>query len=111
MVVVPLSKSAAGSDPAPRTCAGSSFNWVALAAAGTLVTSGALLFCGKRRAGLVTAASGTALTMLDQQEMVRSWWNALPAYVAEIQSMLTRVQTTLDDISAQRERLHKLVAK
>ena len=111
MVVVPLSKPAGSSHPAPRACAASSFNWVALAAAGTLVTSGALLFCGKRRAGLVTAASGTALTMLDQQETVRSWWNTLPAYLAEVQGLLTRVQTTIDDISAQRDRLQKIVAK
>jgi hypothetical protein len=113
MVVVPLSKPvpAPDSDAARGACAARAGNWVSLAAAGTLGVGGALILCGKPRAGLVTAASGTALAMLDQQETVRTWWNALPGYLAEIQDMLGRVQTALDDIAAQRERLHKLLAK
>ncbi len=111
MVVVPLSKPESTSEVAPRPCGPKSMNWVTLAAAGTLATSGALLVSGQRRAGLVTAAAGTALAMLDQQEAVRKWWNALPAYLAEAQNMLTRVQNALDDISAQRERLHQILDK
>ena len=45
-------------------------SWVQMAAAGTLAASGALLIAGKRRAGLVTAMTGTALVMLDQQDVV-----------------------------------------
>lgn len=112
MAVVPLTKPAARtSAEAPRPCGSKNTNWVLLAAAGTLATSGVLLVNGQRRAGLVTAAAGTALAMLDQQEAVGKWWNALPEYLAEAQNMLARVQTTLDDISAQRERLHQLVDK
>jgi hypothetical protein len=109
MVVVPLSKPVNESQAAPRPCGSKNMDWVTLAAAGTLAASGVLLVSGKRRAGLVTAAAGTALTMLDQQEAVSKWWNALPEYLAEAQNMLNRVQTALDDISAQRERLHQLL--
>ena len=110
MAVVPLTKPVAVNTPAePLPCASKSTNWVLLAAAGTLATSGVLLANRKRRAGLVTAAAGTALAMLDQQEAVRKWWDALPACLTEAQNILARVQTGLDDIAAQRERLHQLL--
>jgi hypothetical protein len=111
MVVVPLSKPEFSSVAAPRPCGPTNMTWVTLAAAGTLAASGALLVSGQRRAGLVTAAAGTALAVLDQQEAVGRWWNALPSYLAEAQGMLSRVQTALDDIAAQRDRLHKLITK
>ncbi len=111
MVVVPLSKPANNSAEAPCRCSPKSMSWVSLAAAGALAAGGALLVSGQRRAGLVTAAAGTALAALDQQETVSKWWNALPAYLAEAQDMLSRVQAALDDISAQRERLHRLMTK
>jgi len=110
MAVVPLSKPVTEKvEPSQRPCGSKPLNWATLASAGTLAASGVLLVSGQRRAGLVTAAAGTAIAMLDQQEAVRKWWNALPAYLAEAQNMLTRVQTALDDISAQRERLHQLL--
>jgi hypothetical protein len=111
MVVVPLSKPKNGHAQEPRAGEPCSLNWIAIAAGATLAAAGALMVSGKRRAGLVTAASGTALAMLDQQETVRTWWNALPVYIAEVQGLLSRVQTTIDDVSAQRERLHKVLAK
>jgi hypothetical protein len=111
MVVVPLSKPKNGPDQEPRNGESCSLNWVAIAAGATLAASGALMVSGKRRAGLVAAASGAALAMLDQQDTVRTWWNVLPVYLAEAQGLLSRVQTAIDDISAQRERLHKVLAK
>jgi hypothetical protein len=111
MVVVPLSKPASNSSEEPRHRGPKSLSWVSMVAAGTLAAGGALLVSGQRRAGLVTAATGTALAMLDQQETVRTWWNVLPSYLAEAQGMLTRVQAALDDISAQRERLHKIMER
>lgn len=110
MVVVPLSKPVSDSAEAPRAGGAGSVGWISIAAVGALAAGGALLLCDKPRAGLITAASGTALVMLDQQETVRAWWNALPGYLAEIQDVLSRVQTALDDISTQRERLQKLIA-
>jgi hypothetical protein len=111
MVVVPLAKPVDDSNATPRAREVCPASWVSIAAAGTLAAGGALILCGKPRAGLVTAASGTALIMLDQQETVRRWWNALPGYLADIQDTLGRVQTALEDIAAQRERLHKLLEK
>jgi hypothetical protein len=86
-------------------------NWVGFAAGGTLVAAGFLLLTGQRRAGMVAAASGTALALLDQQETLRSWWNTLPAYIDEVQGLLTQVQGTVEELAAQRERLRRILAR
>ena len=83
--------------------------WIRYAAAGTLAASGALLVTGKRRAGLVTAITGAVLAMLDQQEVVSAWWNALPGYLEEIQGVLGRAQTAVEDLSAQGQKLRRVL--
>jgi hypothetical protein len=110
MVVVPLTKSVRN---AGESCASEakSMSWVRIAAAGTLAASGALLVAGKRRAGLLTAVTGTALVMLDQQEVVSKWWNALPAYLDEVQGVLGRAQAAVDDLSMQGEKLRRVLGK
>ncbi len=85
--------------------------WIRYAAAGTLAASGALLVTGKRRAGLVTAITGAVLAMLDQQEVVSAWWNALPGYLEEIQGLLGRTQTAVEDLSAQGLKLRRVLGR
>jgi hypothetical protein len=86
-------------------------NWVGFAAAGTLVAGGILLLAGKRRAGMVAAASGTALALLDQQETLSAWWNTLPGYIEEVQRMLGQVQGTVDELATQREKLRRVLTR
>jgi hypothetical protein len=86
-------------------------NWIGFAAGGTLVTAGLLLLAGERRAGMVAAASGTALALLDQKETLHSWWNTLPVYIDQVQRVLTQVQTTVEDVSAKREALRRVLAR
>jgi hypothetical protein len=81
------------------------------AAACSLAASGALLVTGKRRAGLVTAVTGTVLAMLDQQEVVKAWWNALPGHLEEVQGLLGRAQTAVEDLSAQGQKLRRVLGK
>ncbi len=106
MAVVPLGKETSEPDGAPAGCA-SSASWVRIAAATTLAASGALLVTGNRRLGLLTAVAGTALVMLDQQDVVRAWWEALPGYLEDIDDMLGRAQNAVADLSAQGERLRE----
>jgi hypothetical protein len=110
MVVVPLSKTASNAGGTSAKGA-NSMNWVRIAAAGTLAASGALLVAGKRRAGLATAVTGAALAMLDQQEIVSKWWNALPGYLEEMQGMLNRAQTAVEDLSVQGQKLRRVLHK
>jgi len=78
MVVVPLAKPANDFDVAPSAERVDGVNWVRYASAATLVASGALLLGGKRRLGLVAAATGTCLALLDQKDVLNEWWKILP---------------------------------
>lgn len=111
MVVVPLSTTGNDLENAPGAHALAPVNWVRVAAAGSLALGGVLLMAGKTRAGLVAAASGTALAMIDQPDTMKTWWNALPIYIEEIQSTLNRVQGAVEDIAAQREKLRRVMGK
>ena len=111
MAVVPLSKAANGRGEAPRSNEARPTPWVRYAAACTLAAGGALLVTGNRRAGLATALTGTVLAMIDQQENVCAWWNALPGYLEEIQGMLGRAQTAVEDLSAQSQKLRRVLGK
>jgi hypothetical protein len=114
MVVVPLSKpmndfndsAPRATDPEPGTN-----KWVRAASAGTLIAAGVLLMKGKHRAGLIAAATGTALTMLDHQDAMRSWWIVLPGYFMEVQRLLGQVQGAVDDIAVRREKLRRIIGR
>jgi len=111
MVVVPLSKPANDYDAEPSAPKANSVNWVRIAAACTLGASGALLLGGRRRAGLVAAATGTALALLDQQDALRKWWRVLPGYIGEVQRLLNQVQESVDEFGVQREKLGRILGR
>jgi hypothetical protein len=111
MLVVPLSKPANDSAMTPEATEPESMNWIGFAAGGTLVAAGLLLLSGERRAGMVAAASGTALAMLNEKETLLSWWNAMPGYIEQVQRVLNQVQATVEDVDAKREALHRVLAR
>jgi hypothetical protein len=111
MVVVPLSKPETDSPTTTAAVESEAMNWIGFAAGGTLVAGGLLFLIGERRAGLVAAASGTALGMLDQPETLRSWWEALPGYIDRVQHLLGSVQDTVNEVAAKREDLRRILAK
>lgn len=111
MVVVPLAKGTnepGGATPAREE---KSPNWIRIAAATSLAASGALLLTGNRRAGLLTAFSGAALAMLDQQEAVCAWWDALPGYLEQADDLLGRAQSVVADLSVQGQKLRRALSK
>jgi hypothetical protein len=112
MVVVPLaaSENQSARKPEPDSISDSRF-WVRAAAAGSLAAGGVLLMTGQRRAGLVVAAAGTALTAFDQSETVRSWWSQFPGYLDEMQKILNKVQATVDELASEGERLRNVLTR
>jgi|SRR5450631_459286 hypothetical protein len=82
--------------------------WMGAAVGGTLLLGSVLLLSGKRRAGLLVTAAGTALALLEEQETVRAWWNVLPQYIDSAQRLLNQAQTTIEDLSEKRDRLRSL---
>jgi len=111
MVVVPLSKPEDASPTTPATVESEATSWIGFAAGGTLVAGGLLLLAGERKAGMVAAASGTALALLDQQETLYSWWNALPGYIDQVQNVLGKVQDTVNDVAVKREKLRRILER
>ncbi|HUX45662.1 MAG TPA: hypothetical protein VMV57_13000 [Terracidiphilus sp.] len=88
-----------------------SLDWLTVAASSTLIAGGLLLLAGQRRAALVAAASGTALALMDQQETLRAWWGQLPGYMDEVQQVIGKVQSTVDDLADKREQLRSALTK
>jgi hypothetical protein len=111
MVVVPLSRPARDSRTQLDAPESETLNLLGFAAGGTLFAAGLLLLARQRRAGMVAAASGAALAILDQQETLESWWNALPGYIDDVQGLLTQVQRTVEDLAVQREKLRRILAR
>ena len=86
-------------------------DWTAAIAGGALIAGGLLLLFGHRRAGTVAAASGAALALLDQQAAVRALWKQLPVYIDEVQRIADQVQGTVEDLSAKRDKLRRIMAR
>jgi len=111
MVVVPL-PNPANNTPAEGTASRpESHDWVRYAAVGSLVAGGVLLLSGQRRAGLLATMTGAALTMLDQQEVVEAWWQAMPGLIDDASRMLHQAEGLIDSFETQKAKIHALVKK
>jgi len=117
MVVLPLSRLPNDYDANMNTpkaeppAQGDRINWIRIASAATLVAGGALLLTGRRRSGLFVAATGTALALMDQQDLLRKWWAVLPQYIDDIQELLNQAEGAVEEFAAQREKLGKVLGR
>jgi hypothetical protein len=111
MVIVPLLQREDESKAERCTRGAECTNWARIAAGGSLLAGGLLLLTGRHRAGLFAAASGTTLALLDQEEVLRAWWEALPGYIDDAQLLLDKVQATVGELAAQSESLHRAFSK
>jgi hypothetical protein len=89
----------------------SEVNWVEIAACGSLIAGGLLLLSGRKRAGLVMAASGTALAMLEHEDSLQDWWDSLPGYIDRAQSMFEQVQDVVDSVAEKGESLRRALGR
>jgi len=111
MVVVPLTRGEYEAGVGTCDDGAESTNWIRYAAAGTLAASGVLLVTGNKRLGLVTALSGAALALIDQQEAVRKCWDKLPEFLEELQGLLSKTQAAVEDLSSQSQKLRQALTK
>lgn len=86
-------------------------NWTTIAAGGALITGALLLLAGKRKVGTVVAVGGAALALVDQQEVVKQWWQQLPGYLTEAQRIANSVEGAVEEVAARRESLHKILGR
>lgn len=111
MALAPFPKRADAPEEEAAAVEDAAQDWMMVAASGTLIVGGLMLLAGQRRAGLVTAVSGTALAILDQQATLRRWWGSLPGYVEHVQALIGKVQSTVDDLALKREQISQAMAE
>jgi hypothetical protein len=86
-------------------------DWMSIGVSASLLAGSLLLLTGKRKAGLLATAAGTALAMLDNREIVAAWWEALPQHLQKAQEILDQTQQTIDDLSAKRDKIMEMFGK
>lgn len=86
-------------------------DWMRIGVSASLLTGSVLLLTGKRKAGLLCTALGTALAMLDNKEIVAEWWEVLPNHLSKAQRMLEQTQQTIDDLTDKRDQVMALFGK
>ena len=86
-------------------------DWMRIGIGASLLTGSVLLLTGKRKAGLLVTALGTALAMLDNKEIVAEWWETLPRQLEKAQRMLDQTQQTIEDISEKRDKVMSLFGR
>ena len=83
-------------------------DWINLLAAGTMLAGGALLISGHKRAGLIVAAAGTALALIDEKEAIEALWKKLPAYLKEAQTLLEKAEGYMNDLGPAAQKLYSV---
>ena len=96
--------------PAPASEAKSQ-DWMNWVAAGAVVAGGALMVTGNRRAGLVVAAAGTALALIEEQDAVGAFWKNLPGYLSQAQDFLDQVEQYMAEASIQGQRIQSILRR
>jgi hypothetical protein len=86
-------------------------DWMRIGVGSTLLTGSLLLLTGKRKAGLLVTAAGTALAMLEHKEVVSEWWDALPGYLDHAQRLLDQAAATIDDLTEKRNKVMSLLGR
>ena len=86
-------------------------DWLRIGVGASLLTGSLLLLTGKRKAGLIVTAAGTALAILEHKEIVADWWEQLPRHLEKAQQMLEQTQQTIDDLSRKRDQVMSMFGK
>lgn len=109
MTIVPLPRTGestqlrtVGSTPSAQQ------DWTHLIAAGTLIAGGALLVSGRKKSGLAVAIAGTAIALLDEPEMLQSWWRSMPGILSNAQGFLDKVEEYMGAAAEQGHRLQSV---
>jgi hypothetical protein len=84
--------------------------WTRTVAAGSFVVGALLLIAGRRKSALAVSAAGAAVALLENPEIVRDAWNALPRLVRSGQDFLVRIEDFVEELNKQGQHLRKVIA-
>jgi hypothetical protein len=83
--------------------------WTRTVAAGSLVAGALLLIAGRRKSALAVSAAGAAVALLENPEIVRETWNAMPRAIRTGQDFLVRVEDFLEELNKQAQHVRKVM--
>ena len=84
--------------------------WTRGLAAGVLAAGAVLLLTGRRRSGLIVAAAGAAVALLENPEAVRDAWDSLPRYIRSGQDFIARAEDFVEELNRQGNRIRNVVS-
>jgi hypothetical protein len=84
--------------------------WTRTLAAGSLVVGALLLITGRRKSALAVSAAGAAVALLENPEIVREAWNAMPRLVRSGQDFLVRIEDFVEELNQQGNHIRKVIA-
>jgi hypothetical protein len=83
--------------------------WTRTVAAGSLVAGALLLIAGRRKSALAVSAAGAAVALLENPEMVREAWNAMPRVIRSGQDFLVRIEDFVEELNKQSQHIKKVL--
>jgi hypothetical protein len=84
--------------------------WTRTVAAGSFVVGALLLLTGRRKSALAVSAAGAAVALLENPEIVRDAWNAMPRMVRASQDFLVRIEDFVEELNKQGTHIRKVIA-
>jgi hypothetical protein len=83
--------------------------WTRTIAAGSFVVGALLLLSGRRKSALAVSAAGAAVALLENPEMVRDAWNAMPRMIRTGQDFLVRIEDFMEELNKQSQHVRKVI--
>lgn len=85
--------------------------WTRTVAAGSLVAGALLLIAGRRKTALAVSAAGAAVALLENPEILREAWDAMPRMVRSGQDFLVRVEDFVEELNKQGQHIRKVLVQ
>jgi hypothetical protein len=83
--------------------------WTRTVAAGSLVVGALLLISGRRKSALAVSAAGAAVALLENPEIVREAWEAMPRAIRSGQDFLVRIEDFVEELNKQAQHVRKVL--
>jgi hypothetical protein len=83
--------------------------WTRTVAAGSLVIGALLLISGRRKSALAVSAAGAAVALLENPEIVREAWEAMPRVIRSGQDFLVRIEDFVEELNKQAQHVRKVL--
>ena len=85
--------------------------WTRTVAAGSFVVGALLLLSGRRKSALAVSVAGAAVALLENPEIVRDAWNAMPRVIRSGQDFLVRIEDFVEELNKQGQHIKKVLVQ